>query len=159
VKNALDAAVTGLLPVAGYVGATVTVTSASPAANTTVYTITFGGTLAQKDVPAMSATGFGAATNNVSAGIQFDSNPFYGKGISKIVVDPQVSSTLYVANGDGGTGQNETQRLSFNGFATGQQFQLTFTGADSTGTVTPIQTGNINFYGNSAAQRQQTAND
>src|SRR5207247_897257 len=45
-------------------------------------------------------------------------NPFDGKGISKIVIDPTSplnNRTLYVAAGDGGIGANETQRVNLSG--------------------------------------------
>ncbi len=39
-------------------------------------------------------------------------NPLYGKGISSMIYN---GGNLYVADGDGGSGQNEIQTLSFNG--------------------------------------------
>ena len=54
-------------------------------------------------------------------------NPFYGKGISSMVYDPN-SNSLYVADGDGGTGQNEIQQLTFNGFQNNvTQYDITVT--------------------------------
>src|SRR5439155_10422234 len=64
-------------------------------------------------------------------------NPLYGKGISKIVVSGGV---VYAAVGDGGSGRNEVQTLSFQLPAGPQTFTISFTGADSTGAVVTLTT-------------------
>jgi autotransporter-associated beta strand protein len=72
-------------------------------------------------------------------------NPFVSKGISQIIVAN--NGDVYVASGDGGTGKNEVQQLSFNGFPQlANTFTLSFTGADTTGTVVTDMTGPLTYY-------------
>jgi autotransporter-associated beta strand protein len=72
-------------------------------------------------------------------------NPFYGKGISKIIVSN--AGTLYVASGDGGSGKNEVQTFQFNGFPQlAQTFTISFTAADATGNVVTDTTPTLTYY-------------
>ena len=67
-------------------------------------------------------------------------NPLDGKGISSMVYDP-ANNYLYVADGDGGTGANEIQTLTFNGFHTNPaatQFQVTLNDNTISDTTPPI---------------------
>ncbi len=80
----------------------------------------FGGTLGNTTVPALVVSNFTSTpvsvgeTTNASVEITTPANPFYGQGISTI--DATGGGTLYVASGDGGSGQNEVQDLQFNGW-------------------------------------------
>ena len=75
-------------------------------------------------------------------------NPFYGKGISQMVFDPN-SGNLYVADGDGGTGKNEIQQLDIDlgqDDFTGYKFKIFFndgTVTDETAPISWTNTGNM----------------
>jgi autotransporter-associated beta strand protein len=72
-------------------------------------------------------------------------NPFFGKGISQIIA--QADGTLYVADGDGGIGQNQVEALQFNGFPQlADTFTISFTGADSTGAVVTDTTPTLTYF-------------
>ena len=113
------------------------------------YSIQFNGSLFGMNLPEITSQGAGGL--KTSQFITLLGNPFYGKGISKILVD-DTAGVLYVADGDGGSGINDSQRISLNGFTNNETYTLTFTGPDSTGTVVSDQTAPITFLsGNTTA--------
>ena len=66
-------------------------------------------------------------------------NPLYGKGISSMIYN---GGNLYVADGDGGSGQNEIQTLTFNGMRTNPvptQYDITISYGGNSAT-TPLLT-------------------
>src|SRR5262249_26750964 len=71
-------------------------------------------------------------------------NPFFGKGISRIVIS---GGNLYVADGDGSAGRDEVQTLTFSGFPfQADTFTISFTGADSTGAVVTDTTPTLTYF-------------
>jgi hypothetical protein len=86
-------------------------------------------------------------TGSVGVSVGISGNPFDGKGISKILIDPfssVASPLMYVAMGDGGLGRNEVQQVRPNVF-NGNTFQLRFTGANSSGVIVTLTTAPIVF--------------
>ena len=86
-------------------------------------------------------------------------NPFYGKGISSIAVDPNSPSTLYVADADGGSGLDEKESLTFNGLTPGSsQFTISFKSADVTGAVVNDTSAPLTFTNNTNTLATNIAN-
>ena len=76
-------------------------------------------------------------------------NPFDGKAVSKIVIDPRVG-TLYAASGDRIAPRNEEQLIDIY-LGTGSQFTLSFTHADANGNVVTQTTAPITIQPSDAA--------
>jgi autotransporter-associated beta strand protein len=153
----VQTALNGLSSIGG-VGGSVTVTGGGGAP----YVVTFGGTLATTSL-LISATGTPApgATGGptVATAVTNFANPFVGKGISKIIVDPNIPTRLYVADGDGGVNANEVQTFNFALPPGLQFFTVTFIGVDSTGTIVTDTTPTITYDPTNKNNDQQVAND
>lgn len=145
------------------IGANVVVTAGVSATGNPSYTIEFQGTLAKQDVSTLVGTGTATPTVSIAVG----SNPFYGKGISKIAIDPAStvlspnSPRFFLAVGEGGDGANERHRLSFRNFPNGRTFTITLTAPDATGALISATTVPISWvqtsFRLSTADANQTA--
>ena len=119
------------------------------------FNVTFGGSLASTQVDQIQIDASGGITGGVTVGN--GGNPHDGRGVSKIVIDPN-TGVLYAATGDGGTGRNEVQQIRPN-LPTLSTFTLTFVGPNAQGIVVPATTIPITYNNSNAAARAQTALD